>query len=168
MVALFWILTRGFTTVQELSTVFRLGFNPIIVLINNEGYTVERVIHGPAKAHNDIAAWDYQLMLRFFGASSMAKSYLARTYTELFSVLDDPHFQDSEHPRLLECVLHKYDTPLILTKQVKGSKERAQKQLNEWDRECHRSRVDLDSTLLESGLGFGNDEFFEEETNALT
>jgi len=47
-------------TANELSTVVRYGLNPIILLINNKGYTTERVIHeGP---YNDVHPWDYHQM----------------------------------------------------------------------------------------------------------
>jgi indolepyruvate decarboxylase len=32
---------------------------PLILLLNNEGYTVERAIHGPEQRYNDIALWDW-------------------------------------------------------------------------------------------------------------
>ncbi|MDY7024360.1 MAG: thiamine pyrophosphate-binding protein, partial [Cyanobacteriota bacterium] len=44
-------------TCQELSTIIRLGLNPIIFLINNDGYTVERMIHDGS--YNDIQPWKY-------------------------------------------------------------------------------------------------------------
>ena len=33
-------------TVQELSTMIREGLTPIVFVLNNEGYTIERCIHG--------------------------------------------------------------------------------------------------------------------------
>lgn len=92
----------------------RYGFHPTIVVINNEGYTVERVIHGPAKIHNDIAQWDYQLMLKFFGGTGVSKSYSARTYGELMAVLENEDFRASGQVQMLECFLHKYDAPATL------------------------------------------------------
>jgi TPP-dependent 2-oxoacid decarboxylase len=44
-------------TVQELSTIIRHGLNPIIFLMNNDGYAIERVFHdGP---YNDLQMWQY-------------------------------------------------------------------------------------------------------------
>jgi TPP-dependent 2-oxoacid decarboxylase len=34
-------------TAQELSTILRRGLKPIIFLVNNNGYTIERLILGP-------------------------------------------------------------------------------------------------------------------------
>ena len=45
-------------TAQELSTIARYRLNPIIILLNNDGYAIERAIHdGP---YNDLQPWSYQ------------------------------------------------------------------------------------------------------------
>ncbi|WP_305069282.1 alpha-keto acid decarboxylase family protein [Komagataeibacter sp. FNDCR2] len=46
-------------TAQELSTLLRHRCNVVVFLINNGGYTIERMILGPQAAYNDIANWDY-------------------------------------------------------------------------------------------------------------
>jgi indolepyruvate decarboxylase len=55
-------------TIQELGTIARQGLTPVIVLVNNDGYTVERVIHGPRAVYNDIAAWDWSAVPTALGA----------------------------------------------------------------------------------------------------
>jgi indolepyruvate decarboxylase len=40
---------------QELSTILNLGLKPIIFLLNNRGYTIERFILGMREVYNDIA-----------------------------------------------------------------------------------------------------------------
>ena len=45
-------------TIQELGSMLRDKQRPLILLLNNEGYTVERAIHGPEQRYNDIALWD--------------------------------------------------------------------------------------------------------------
>ena len=44
-------------TVQELSTMMRRGVAPIIFVLNNEGYTIERYLHGIDRKYNDIHNW---------------------------------------------------------------------------------------------------------------
>ncbi|QEY25867.1 alpha-keto acid decarboxylase family protein [Neisseria zalophi] len=56
-------------TVQDLAVMIREKLNPIIILINNDGYTVERVIHGETALYNDIPKCDWQVMPRAFGAN---------------------------------------------------------------------------------------------------
>jgi pyruvate decarboxylase len=44
-------------TAQELSTAMRHGLTPIIFVLNNGGYTVERLLHGKERHYNDIVNW---------------------------------------------------------------------------------------------------------------
>jgi pyruvate decarboxylase len=84
-------------TVQEIGTIIREGFAPTIFVINNAGYSIERLIHGPMQQYNDISTqWDYQKMLSFFGARE-SRSYAAKTYAEMGKILNDPEFQKSEY-----------------------------------------------------------------------
>lgn len=54
-------------TVQEMSSMIRAQIKPIIFVINNDGYTVERKIHGENASYNDIKMWDYKLLPTVFG-----------------------------------------------------------------------------------------------------
>ena len=47
---------------QELSTILNRGLKPVIFLINNRGYTIERFILGMNEAYNDIANWRYSAL----------------------------------------------------------------------------------------------------------
>ena len=55
-------------TVQSISTMIREGIKPIIFVVNNDGYTVERIIHGEKQHYNDIKMWDYKSIPATFGA----------------------------------------------------------------------------------------------------
>jgi TPP-dependent 2-oxoacid decarboxylase len=44
-------------TVQELSTMIAQDLKPIIFVLNNKGYTIERYIHGKDRKYNDIVNW---------------------------------------------------------------------------------------------------------------
>lgn len=53
-------------TAQEVSTMIRYNLNPIIILINNGGYTIEVEIHdGP---YNKIKNWEYHELVKVFNA----------------------------------------------------------------------------------------------------
>ncbi len=72
-------------TAQELSTIVREKLSPIIFLINNRGYTIERLIHeGP---YNDINNWDYASLPKIFGHES--PPLLVETEGDLEDVLDN-------------------------------------------------------------------------------
>lgn len=52
---------------QELGTILRQEVPAVMFLVENDGYTVERAIHGETAEYNDIAAWDWQHAIKFFG-----------------------------------------------------------------------------------------------------
>ncbi|MDP2036835.1 MAG: thiamine pyrophosphate-dependent enzyme, partial [Ignavibacteria bacterium] len=52
-------------TCQDLSTMIRNHLKPIIFLINNDGYTIERVIVD--QPYNDIQSWQYHKLVDVFG-----------------------------------------------------------------------------------------------------
>lgn len=52
-------------TCQDLSTMIRNHLKPVICLLNNDGYTIERVICD--RTYNDIQAWHYHKLLDVFG-----------------------------------------------------------------------------------------------------
>lgn len=69
-------------TGMELSTVARFGLNPIVVVLNNEGYGTERpMLDG---RFNDILNWDYSAVVRVLGTG---RGHIAATEEELEEVL---------------------------------------------------------------------------------
>ena len=69
-------------TGMELSTVARFGLNPIVVVLNNEGYGTERpMLDG---RFNDILNWDYSAVVRVLGTG---RGHIAATEDELEEVL---------------------------------------------------------------------------------
>lgn len=67
-------------TAQELSTIIRYGCNPIIFLINNRGYVIEKMIHdGP---YNNIQDWKYHMLPEVFGKGNSV-SFDVKTEDEL-------------------------------------------------------------------------------------
>ncbi|WP_344176496.1 alpha-keto acid decarboxylase family protein [Kribbella lupini] len=73
-------------TVQELGSMVRYGVSPIVVLINNQGYTIERAINGPRAAYNDIAPWNWQAVAAAM-TDDQALLLTARTADELDEAL---------------------------------------------------------------------------------
>jgi pyruvate decarboxylase len=49
---------------QELSTAMRHGLAPILFVLNNRGYTVERYLHGRERPYNDVVNWCVFLFAR--------------------------------------------------------------------------------------------------------
>ncbi|KAK0640381.1 putative pyruvate decarboxylase C13A11.06 [Lasiodiplodia hormozganensis] len=107
-------------TVQEVGTMVKLGLkNVLILVINNNGYTIERAIHGPEEVYNDIAAWDWQLMLSFFGdKNGRARSREAQTKADLENILALPQYTTPESIQVLEVHMGKMDVPRVLREYV--------------------------------------------------
>ncbi|KAL7275678.1 hypothetical protein RUND412_001365 [Rhizina undulata] len=110
-------------TVQEIGTYIRNGFTPTIFLINNDGYTIERAIHGPKQHYNEISMmWDHQKMLSFFGARPetgiKSRSVQAKSIEELEAILTDEEFQRNECIQLCEIFMDKYDVCWRLKGQI--------------------------------------------------
>jgi indolepyruvate decarboxylase len=80
-------------TAQEISTILRHGYKPLIFLIGNSGYTIERTILGKDDSYNDIANWQYTELPRVFAPRTAAETVLVYTNDELRAVLDAAHHE---------------------------------------------------------------------------
>jgi indolepyruvate decarboxylase len=58
-------------TAQELSSLLRIGSNAIIFLLNNEGYTIERILHDD-NIYNDLQNWRYSKLPDALGGDALA------------------------------------------------------------------------------------------------
>jgi indolepyruvate decarboxylase len=96
-------------TAQELSTILRRGLKPIIFLVNNNGYTIERLILGPSSSYNDINQWRYADAASFFDTQDQAIAYRVRTEDELEDALAAA--RDREALVLIELVMSLLDAP---------------------------------------------------------
>jgi len=101
-------------TAQELSTILRQGGKPIIFVINNRGYTVERVILGPSAAYNDIQNWQYAKLAEVLADGQPQRGFRVRSEAELEQALDE-----AEHAvglTVIELIMRKLDAPEGLKK----------------------------------------------------
>ena len=99
-------------TVQELGTFFREGLSPVIVVVNNDGYTVERAIHGETAPYNDIVSWSWTDIPKALGVTNHL-AFRAQTWGEL----DDALTSAAEHQDrmvFVEVVLPRLDIPPLL------------------------------------------------------
>jgi len=77
-------------TCQDLSTMIRNHLKPVIFLLNNDGYTIERVITD--RSYNDIQPWRYHELVHVFGD---ALALDVHTEGELEDALDRAATADS-------------------------------------------------------------------------
>lgn len=112
-------------TVQELGTIINHNLDVVVFLINNDGYTIERCIHGVRQAYNDVAFWRYLQAPGFFGAPEDTFTASAKTWGELKNILGDGKLTDGKGVRMVEIFMDREDAPPgILKKFLERQKER--------------------------------------------
>ncbi|KAI9728459.1 MAG: Pyruvate decarboxylase 1 [Chrysothrix sp. TS-e1954] len=109
-------------TAQELSTMIRKRLNPIVFIICNDGFTIERFIHGMDATYNDIAAWKYKDLPAVFNAQpGEYKTYQVKTKSDMQKLLSDEDFATSKCLRLVELYMRKDDAPKALVMTAEAS-----------------------------------------------
>lgn len=110
-------------TVQELATMMRRDLHPIIFVLNNDGYTIERWLHGKEAKYNDISSWNWTGILDVLGPhiEPKPKSHRVTTKAELDALLSDPEFNKAERMQLVEVIMDKFDAPEALQRQAELS-----------------------------------------------
>lgn len=99
-------------TVQELGSMLRDGQRPLILLLNNDGYTVERAIHGPEARYNDISLWNWTQLPQALNLDCQAQCWRVTQSVQFDEVLTQ--VSRSERLTLVEVVLPKQDIPDLL------------------------------------------------------
>jgi indolepyruvate decarboxylase len=108
-------------TAQELSTILRLDLKPIIFLINNDGYTIERLILGENSSYNDINPWRYGQLPAAFDRNDRTVVHLVRTNDELYAALAAAG--DTSIPHLIEVIFPRMEVPEPLARFARRAAE---------------------------------------------
>jgi indolepyruvate decarboxylase len=99
-------------TAQELSSILRHKLKPIIFLINNDGYTIERLILGKSASYNDVQPWRYAELCSVFGDSADFDSRRVSTVGEFEDALTATVASEKCH--LIELMMERMDAPQAL------------------------------------------------------
>ncbi len=90
-------------TGNELSTLVRNKFSPILIILDNHGYGTERYLHAGDWKYNEILPWNYHRLPELYGAG---RGYLVTTEGEFLTALDQAWNDRSQchiiHARLAE------------------------------------------------------------------
>ncbi|MFO6297031.1 alpha-keto acid decarboxylase family protein [Rahnella selenatireducens] len=108
-------------TLQGLGAAIRYGLPPVIFVINNDGYTVERAIHGETQRYNDIAQWNWTQFPSAFGGKDV---FTARADSP--QALKEAMEKAGAHRQMawIEVVLPKMDIPELLSSVTKSLAKR--------------------------------------------
>jgi indolepyruvate decarboxylase len=94
-------------TAQELSTMLRHDCKPVIFLINNGGYTIERGYMGKSSDYNDIARWSYADLPKAFRPDTTAQTFVVKTPADLERALSAPN----DRMVFIESIMDPHDAP---------------------------------------------------------
>ena len=92
---------------SELGTILQNKINPLVVVLNNKGYTTERIII--EGSFNNIVNWNYHKFTDLIGGGN---GYLVETEEELEKAVND--WVKTNVFTLLNCVLDSMDASSVL------------------------------------------------------
>nr|WP_238881966.1 thiamine pyrophosphate-dependent enzyme [Clostridium sp. YIM B02551] len=103
-------------TVQEFSSILYHNCKPIVFLVNNKEYTIEKYLNINEKQthYNDIPIWDYSKLIEAFGGNA----YTAKVYTnkELDEAIKQVELQCQDRFCFIEIYAPQMDAPEIVHK----------------------------------------------------
>jgi indolepyruvate decarboxylase len=94
-------------TAQEVSTMLRHDYKPVIFLINNGGYLIERCYLGQTSRFNDVANWAYADLPKAFRPDTTARSFVVKTVADLEKALSAPN----DTLIFIESIMDPFDAP---------------------------------------------------------
>ncbi|MFK7736887.1 MAG: alpha-keto acid decarboxylase family protein [Pirellulaceae bacterium] len=97
-------------TGQELSTIVRLGKNPIMIILDNHGYGTERFLHEGEWDYNEINPWNYHKLPEIYGGG---KGYLVNTEGEFAEALEQA-WKDESTVQIIQAKLEEGDASRTL------------------------------------------------------
>lgn len=109
---------------QAISDIIRNRLDVTIFILNNNGYTIERIIHGPGESYNDVQPWRNLKAPEYFGAPEddplyPVRTFLAHNWGELREILRHRGLQEGKGLNMVEVKMDVHDTPLSLRLFVK-------------------------------------------------
>ncbi|RSM05007.1 hypothetical protein CEP52_006474 [Fusarium oligoseptatum] len=106
-------------TAQAISDIIRNKLDVVIFVLNNSGYTIERLIHGQNESYNDIQPWRILEAPSYFGApkddpSYPVRTFLAENWGQLRDSLDNPGLKEGRGLNMIEVKMEMDDAPKTL------------------------------------------------------
>lgn len=102
-------------TCTEVSSMMRNGLRPVILVLNNAGYTIERVLcNNPDDFFNEIGKWDYSKLPKVFDGEAWVAQ--ARTTKEFDEALKQAEVEQKTKLCYIEMFAEKMDLPNLTQK----------------------------------------------------
>jgi indolepyruvate decarboxylase len=96
-------------TAQEIGQFYKFGLKPVFIIINNDGYLVERyTCQDPESSFNDLPKWQYSKLPEVFGCEDW---YCVKVETtgEMDAALEQ--VSNSDQAAYIELICERYDMP---------------------------------------------------------
>lgn len=74
-------------------------------IVNNGGYTVERLIHGMDAPYNTVPIWKYEKLCETFGPEFPSRYYRVEAGAELVKLLNDEQFNVADCTQVCSQIL---------------------------------------------------------------
>ncbi|MCK8627791.1 alpha-keto acid decarboxylase family protein [Fructobacillus cardui] len=101
-------------TIQDFGLALKERLNPVLFIIENTGYTVERVIHGMDEPYNDVPKYRYDLIAPAFGASDDQYDFIeVSTEEELIAAMKKAD-QETDKMVIVQANMGMKDAPAQL------------------------------------------------------
>ena len=97
-------------TGNELSTLIRNGFSPILIILDNHGYGTERYLQEGEWKYNEIHPWNYHKLPEVYGGG---KGYLVKTEGEFSAALKEA-WTDRSQVHIIQAKLAEGDASMTL------------------------------------------------------
>jgi indolepyruvate decarboxylase len=96
-------------TAQELGQFYKFGLKPVFIVVNNDGYLVERyTCKDPEATYNDLPQWQYSKLPEVFGCKDWL-CYRVTTTGELDAALEE--VDNGNQAAYIEIVVDRYNMP---------------------------------------------------------
>ncbi|CAI5759317.1 unnamed protein product [Candida verbasci] len=102
-------------SINEISTIVKNGGTPYIFILNNSGYTTERLVHDLNAKYNDIQNWDYTSIGQLFNSKNY-ENFKIETQGDANKIFYDKSFGKPDKLKIIEVKLDKFDAPESLIK----------------------------------------------------
>lgn len=97
-------------TFQSISTMLRYEIKPVIIVLNNSGYTIERILsETPNDPFNDITSWDYTKIAQAFGGNIWTAQ--AKTNKEFNDALNQAELAQQDNLCYIEIFTDEMEVP---------------------------------------------------------
>lgn len=109
-------------TATEISSMMRHNLKPIVIVFNNSGYTIERVLsRDPWDFFNDIAKWDYSKLPQVFDGDVWITQ--AHTNLEFDKALKQAEIEQKSKICYIEIFTAQMDLPFLTSKIMRSIKK---------------------------------------------